>query len=457
MMCRQTELCMTEGPISCQLLSYTAPVLISQILQQFYSVADAAVIGQYVGPYALAAAGTAGLLLSVIINFFIGTSTGISVLTSRLFGAGQYQKLQNSITTSVLLSVGAGILMTLIGLLGSGWFLNHLQTPGEVSALAQHYLYICFWGMIPQLLFNTGTAILRSLGNTRSPLYYLGIASILNLSLDFLFVAGWGLGISGAAWATLIAQSVSAILVTRKLFCLDRRYCFSLTEVRLHRDVFSELLSTGLPAGMQAVFMSISSLVIQTSINSFGAAAMAGMTLYARIEGFLYYPLFSFGMAVTGFIGQNLGACRRDRILQGLTLALKAAAAFSLVMSILLIICADPVLKIFTSDTAVIENGRQAIRCVFPLYFLYGINQVCIGGIRGLGNTFYPMLASLLSYCVFRVVFCTVVLPFFHDMRVIYMTYNISLVIMLALLFGPLVKLCKKISEGDAEKELFHR
>lgn len=432
----KTEICMTEGAIGKQLLFYTLPILLSQIFQQFYSVADAAVIGQYAGADALAAVGTTSLLLSVIVNFFIGLSTGISVVISRLFGAEEYEKLKDAIIAAILACLAAGFLMTITGITGVDSFLKWLGTPKEVYTLAKSYLAICFFGMIPQLIYNMGTAILRSLGNTKSPLIYLIVSSIVNLILDVSFIAFFHMGIKGAAWATLLSQYLSAILILIKLFSLDEQYRMSLSipAGKNHKEIYKELLTIGFPAGMQAIFMSISSLVIQTSINSFGASAMAGMTVYAKIEGFLYYPLFSFGMAVTGFVGQNYGAQKKDRIQKGMKLALLIAVLFSVTMAIILIICSEPVLRFFTNDQAVIQNGQQAIYSVLPFYFLYGINQVYIGGIRGLNDTAYPMITSLISYCIFRVVFCRLILPIWHDMRVIYWAYDLSWIIMIALL-----------------------
>ena len=219
-----TEIHMTEGSIAKALFRYTVPVFFSQILQQCYSMADGVIIGQFAGADALAAIGTASLLLSVIINFFIGMSTGISVVTARLFGAEEYPQLKQAITTSVFLCVIAGIVMTAVGLSGTSAFLTWLRTPEEVYGIALRYLSICFWGMTAQLLYNVGTAILRSLGNTRSALIYLGASAFLNLTLDLLLVAGLDMGIAGAAYATLLSQWLSAFLVVRKMLTLDRQY-----------------------------------------------------------------------------------------------------------------------------------------------------------------------------------------------------------------------------------------
>ncbi|MGI6006659.1 MAG: MATE family efflux transporter [Ruminococcus sp.] len=428
------EIRMTQGNILNILVRYTVPVFLSQILQQFYNVIDGVIIGHYVGAEALAATGTAGLLLSVIVNFFIGISTGISVMTSRLFGGEYYEKLKETVVTAVFLCIIAGIILTGAGVCSAPLLLKALHTPPEVQDLAKKYLVICFWGMVPQLLYNIGTAILRSLGNTKTPLWYLGSSVLLNLILDLILVAVFHMGIEGAACATAFSQWVLALCVLWKLSRLDSRYCFRWSIPGGSVKVGGEMFRLGIPSGMQAVFMSISSLILQSSINSFGSAAMAGMTVFSKIEGFLYYPAFSFGMAVTGFVGQNLGAGKHDRIRKGMKISMGVVAGGTLLLSMLGLCFAEPLLKCFTADPQVLCNGREAVICIFPFYWLYGVNQVYIGGIRGLGKTGYPMTASLISYCIFRVAWCGLLLPVCFDMRIIYASYDVSWILMLMIL-----------------------
>lgn len=374
----------TRGPIVRQLLVFMLPILLSQLLQQFYTIADTAIVGQTLGAEALAAVGTASLILSVIVNFFIGGSAGLSVLVSHLYGEQSYEKL----------------------------------------------------GTLVQLVYNTATAVLRALGNTTSALRYLFVAVILNIALDVLLLIVFPLGIMGAAIATVVSQYVAAALVVQKFFHLHGVWQFRLRRPLFHAGYLAPIVHTSIPAGMQAVFMSISSLVIQGYINSFGYAAMAGMTVYARVEGFLYYPLFAFGIALTSFIGQNVGAKQPDRVRAGVRASLRLTVGGSLVMAAFASFFAPELIALFTDDPATVCNSLEAVYWTMPFYWLYGINQVYIGAIRGLGDTFYPMLTSLAAYSLFRVAWCCAWdLAGIHSMLVVYNAYNTSFLVMIALLY----------------------
>lgn len=426
---------MTYGDISKQLFMFTIPILLSQILQQFYNIADTAIIGRYIGTDALAAIGSTGLLISVIVNFFIGLSTGISVVIANQFGANEYDKLKKSISTSLAVSVLLGIVFTIGSLIFMKPIINILQTPKGVYSLAIDYLKICFLGITFQLLYNIGTAILRALGNTKDPLYFLIFSCILNLILDILFIVYFGWGVKGAAIATLISQILATLLVMYKIMSLDDNCKLSLKQIKIYKGYTKDIFLVGLPAGLQAIFMSISSLIIQSSINSFGAEAMAGMTIFAKVEGFLYFPLFSLGLAVTGFVGQNFGAKEYERVKEGINISLKISVYTSLIFIIILNIFAPYILKLFTNDVAVIKVGLESIRIVFPSYVLYAMNQIYIGSLRGIEKTFEPMLISLFAHCIFRVIWCFVLLQYFHDMKVIYSSYSVSIVLMFVLFY----------------------
>lgn len=262
--------------------------------------------------------------------------------------------------------------------------INILQTPKGVYSLAIDYLKICFLGITFQLLYNIGTAILRALGNTKDPLYFLIFSCILNLILDILFIVYFGWGVKGAAIATLISQILATLLVMYKIMSLDDNCKLSLKQIKIYRGYTKDIFLVGLPAGLQAIFMSISSLIIQSSINSFGAEAMAGMTIFAKVEGFLYFPLFSLGLAVTGFVGQNFGAKEYERVKEGINISLKISVYTSLIFIIILNIFAPYILRLFTNDAAVIKVGLESIRIVFPSYVLYAMNQIYIGSLRGI-------------------------------------------------------------------------
>lgn len=425
---------MTYGDISKQLFMFTIPILLSQILQQFYNIADTAIIGRYIGTDALAAIGSTGLLISVIVNFFIGLSTGISAVIANQFGANEYDKLKKSISTSLAVSVLLGIVFTIGSLIFMKPIINILQTPKGVYSLAIDYLKICFLGITFQLLYNIGTAILRALGNTKDPLYFLIFSCILNLILDILFIVYFGWGVKGAAIATLISQILATLLVMYKIMSLDDNCKLSLKQIKIYKGYTKDIFLVGLPAGLQAIFMSISSLIIQSSINSFGAEAMAGMTIFAKVEGFLYFPLFSLGLAVTGFVGQNFGAKEYERVKEGINISLKISVYTSLIFIIILNIFAPYILRLFT-NAAVIKVGLESIRIVFPSYVLYAMNQIYIGSLRGIEKTFEPMLISLFAHCIFRVIWCFVLLQYFHDMKVIYSSYSVSIVLMFVLYY----------------------
>ena len=426
---------MTYGDISKQLFMFTIPILLSQILQQFYNIADTAIIGRYIGTDALAAIGSTGLLISVIVNFFIGLSTGVSAVIANQFGANEYEKLKKSISTLLAVSVLLGIVFTIGSLIFMKPIINILQTPKGVYSLAIDYLKICFLGITFQLLYNIGTAILRALGNTKDPLYFLIFSCILNLILDILFIVYFGWGVKGAAIATLISQILATLLVMYKIMSLDDNCKLSLKQIKIYKGYTKDIFLVGLPAGLQAIFMSISSLIIQSSINSFGAEAMAGMTIFAKVEGFLYFPLFSLGLAVTGFVGQNFGAKEYERVKEGINISLKISVYTSLIFIIILNIFAPYILRLFTNDAAVIKVGLESIRIVFPSYVLYAMNQIYIGSLRGIEKTFEPMLISLFAHCIFRVIWCFVLLQYFHDMKVIYSSYSVSIVLMFVLYY----------------------
>ena len=426
---------MTYGDISKQLFMFTIPILLSQILQQFYNIADTAIIGRYIGTDARAAIGSTGLLISVIVNFFIGLSTGVSAVIANQFGANEYDKLKKSISTSLAVSVLLGIVFTIGSLIFMKPIINILQTPKGVYSLAIDYLKICFLGITFQLLYNIGTAILRALGNTKDPLYFLIFSCILNLILDILFIVYFGWGVKGAAIATLISQILATLLVMYKIMSLDDNCKLSLKQIKIYKGYTKDIFLVGLPAGLQAIFMSISSLIIQSSINSFGAEAMAGMTIFAKVEGFLYFPLFSLGLAVTGFVGQNFGAKEYERVKEGINISLKISVYTSLIFIIILNIFAPYILRLFTNDAAVIKVGLESIRIVFPSYVLYAMNQIYIGSLRGIEKTFEPMLISLFAHCIFRVIWCFVLLQYFYDMKVIYSSYSVSIVLMFVLYY----------------------
>ena len=406
----------TRGAIPRQLLVFMLPILLSQLLQQFYTIADTALVGQVLGAQALAAVGTASLVLSGIVNFFIGFSAGLSVLVSHLYGEKDYARL-SALVQSIFITVALfAALFTAAGIVLTERLLAALSTPAKLIPAASIYLNTVLYGMLAQLLYNTASAILRA--------------------LDVVLLIVIPCGIAGAAVATVLAQYAAALLALWKLFHLHGTW-----KLRFSRPFFAlghllPILSTSIPAGLQAVFMSLSSLVIQTYINSFGYAAMAGMTVYARIEGFLYYPLFAFGIALTSFIGQNVGAHDLTRVRTGLRISLRLAAGGTIGMALIAGLAAPALVALFTDAPAVAANALDAVYYTFPFYWLYGVNQIYIGAIRGLGDTLYPMMTALAAYCLFRVAWCWGWdLTGIHSMHIVYSAYSVSFFVMAGLLW----------------------
>ncbi len=423
-----------KGPIGRTLLHFAIPVLISQLLQELYNVADCMVVGHFGGQYALAATGISGMLLSVLINFFIGFSSGISVITSRLFGSYNFSKLKSTLTAVFRLVIIVGILMNLMGYILSGLILDLLHSPAEVRPYALSYLHICIFGLTAQIIYNVGTAVLRSLGNTRTPMLFFLLSGICNIILDIILVIGLGMGIAGAALGTLFSQWLLAAMILRYLMALDPAYSLTLRGDRLPLKELLLILKDGIPAGLQAVFMSISSMLVQITINRFGPDAMAGMTVYAKIEGCLYLPSFAYGIALTGFVGQNLGAGRYDRIRQSVRLSLVTMTLLIIPLSLVLLAASPVILRIFTNDPGILYNAHEAVLFTFPVYVIYSLNQIWLGAIKGMGNNFYPMVCTLLCYSLFRVVWCQTMTAFYSSMRIVYLSYDISFFLMLFML-----------------------
>ena len=428
------EVLMSSGSIHRTLLMYALPVLIMQLLQQLYNIADCAVIGRLCDGFGLAAVGVSGLILAVHINFFIGFSVGVTSAVSHLFGAQNFEKLREMISTSIWLAAGAGLFLTLIGEQLGRNYLMWLSCPPEAFSDALLYLRICLWGLIPQLVYNVANGVFRALGNTRTPLYWLAASAVLNIILNLLIVGIFDYGLAGAAWTTLVSQWALGFGMLWRLTRIDERFSFGVSAAFLPLQELFSLLRLGIPSGMQAAFMSLSSLLIQINIDSFGPAAMAGMVLFAKIEGFLYYPAFAYGMALTGFIGQNFGAGRLDRVEEAMRISRRTTIYSTLVICAVLLLMAKPILGFFTEDAATLSNALAAIYWIFPVYFLYSLNQVYIGGLKGLGETAVPMLSALIAYAIFRVVWCESLLPYWHDMAVIYSAYDVSFAISLMIL-----------------------
>lgn len=420
------EIDMCNGPLFGKILLFTLPLMLSGILQLLFNAADVVVVGQFAGNEALAAVGSTGALTNLLVNLFIGLSVGANVLVARYYGARQEEEVSRTVHTAVLISVIGGIFLAAIGIAAARPLLIMMDTPKNVIEHSVLYMRIFFLGMPVMLLFNFGSAILRAIGDTRRPLFYLSIAGVINVILNLGFVILFHMGVAGVAMATVISQCISATLIVR---CLMRSEgCFQLQLEKLHMDwdKFSKIAAIGLPAGIQGSLFSISNVLIQSSVNSFGSVAMAGNTAGSNVEGFVYTAMNSVHQTAVSFTGQNLGGKRYDRINKILIECLLFVTAIGLIMGNGAVFFGKQILSLYSSDPAVISYGLQRITIICTTYFICGIMDVLVGSIRGLGYAVMPMIVSLLGACALRVVWIYTIFQWNRTLRTLYISYPVT-------------------------------
>lgn len=420
----------TEGVIWKQLLLFFFPIVLGTFFQQMYNTADAIIVGKSVGKEALAAVGgSTGTLINLLVGFFVGLASGASVIIAQLFGARQAQDVSRAVHTTIALALASGALLTAAGLLCSGVILEWMGTPQEVMTYALPYLNIYFLGMIPQLVYNIGSGVLRAVGDSRRPMLFLICAAMANIVLDVVLVLGFEMGVRGAAIATVISQVVSAVLILASLCHAQPVYRLSLAKIRLHGDMLLRIVRIGLPAGLQSVMYSLSNMIIQASVNGFGTDVMAAWTAYGKIDGLYWMMISAFGVAITTFAGQNFGARRYDRMRRSVRVCLGIAAGVTLVMSALTLLIGRPMLGMFTDDAHVVETGMSIIRLIAPTWITYLCIEILSGAMRGAGDSLVPTLMTLTGVCLMRVFWVTVIVPRMHQLPVLMLSYPITWVI----------------------------
>ncbi|MCI8925569.1 MAG: MATE family efflux transporter [Lachnospiraceae bacterium] len=420
------EIDMCNGPLFGKILLFTLPLMLSGILQLLFNAADVVVVGRFAGNEALAAVGSTGSLTNLLVNLFIGLSVGANVLVARYYGAKAWDEVSQTVHTSMLVSAVGGIVLAFIGIALARPLLLMMDTPENVIGHSVLYMRIYFMGMPVMLLFNFGSAILRAIGDTRRPLIYLVIAGVINVVLNLCFVIVFRMGVAGVALATVLSQCVSTVLILR---CLTKSEgCFRLCKEKLciNKEKLGKIAAIGLPAGIQGSLFSISNVLIQSSVNSFGSIAMAGNTAGSNVEGFVYTAMNSVHQTAVSFTGQNLGGQRYDRINKILLECLFFVAAIGLVLGNGAYLLGNRILSIYSSDVEVVAYGiqRMSIICVF--YFLCGVMDVLVGSIRGLGYAVMPMIVSLLGACVFRVIWIYTIFQWNRTLRTLYISYPVS-------------------------------
>lgn len=417
---------MTEGVIWKEILLFSIPLLLGNLFQQLYNAVDSVVVGNYIGAQALAAVGSSAPVINLLVSFFMGLAVGAGVIISRYFGARKKEELHIAVHTSLALTFAAGLVMTLIGVLISPYVLQWVGTPSDVMDSSVLYLRIYFLGILSVMVYNMGSGILRAVGDSRNPLYFLIVSSVTNIILDMLFVIVFHMGIAGVGWATLIAQTISAVLTMLLLMRTKEEYQVKLKHIRFHKHMLYEIVRLGLPSGLQNAIVSFSNVIVQSNINAFGSLAMAGCGSYTKIDGFAILPVMSYSMALTTFTGQNMGAKKYDRVKQGAKTGILMSVITIVCISALLLILGPNVLAIFSSDPTVINYGLYKMHVLAPGYIFLAISHAFNGIIRGAGITTVPMIVMVTCWCGLRMAWILTSVPLFHDIGVVFMGWPLT-------------------------------
>lgn len=425
---RKYEMDMCSGSILGKLLLFTLPLMCSSILQLLFNAADIIVVGRFAGDNSLAAVGSNTALINLMTNFFLGLSVGANVLVARYFGAKQPKDVKETVHTAMMISIYSGLLLTVIGCVGAKQILIWMQTPEDVLPLATLYLRIYFLGMAPTMLYNFGSAILRAVGDTKRPLYYLSFAGVINVLLNLLFVIAFRMDVAGVATATVISQSISAFLIVRCMMIEEGSIHLELTSLRLNGDKLRRILMIGLPASFQGMVFSFSNVIIQASVNSFGAVVVAGNSAAANIEGFVYVSMNAFHQAAISFTGQNVGAAKYERVNKILYTSEFCVIVVGVLLGNAAVFFGHPLLSMYTSSPEVMEAGMKRLRIICGTYALCGMMDVMVGSLRGLGYSVMPMIVSLVGACGLRLlwIFTFFRMEAFHTTNSLYMTYPVS-------------------------------
>ena len=403
---------MTSGNVYGLLIRFAVPLLLGNLFQQLYNTVDTWVVGNYVGKEAFSAVGTVSPIINMLIGTFLGLSIGAGVVISQYYGAKQEQKVSETVHTALVMTAILGVLFTFIGVLMTPPMLRLMKTPAEVFPEAQRYLTIYFSGIFGLLLYNMGAGILRAVGDSQRPFYFLVLSTTLNIGLDLLFVIVFHMGVAGVAYATILAQGLSAVLVLLLLMRAKNCVRVSLRALKLHMDPLKKIVKVGVPAALQRAITSFSNVFVQSYINYFGADCMGGWTAYTKIDAFLFLPMQSVAMGATTFVGQNLGVNDVARARQGVSAALRISALITVVLMAPVVAFAPHLVRFFNDTPEVVEFGTLFLRMMSPFYVLCCVNQILAGSLRGAGDSRTPMFIMLGSFVIFRQIYLFLITHF---------------------------------------------
>ncbi|MBQ9910563.1 MAG: MATE family efflux transporter [Lachnospiraceae bacterium] len=417
---------MTEGPVRKKIITFAIPVFIGQLFQQLYNTADSLIVGNLIGKTALAAVTSVGSLVFLIVGFFMGFSMGAGVVIARDIGSGDEDQVSRSVHTTVAMGLAASFLMTLLGVFLTPVILGWMDTPSDVFPEARSYLRVFFMGSTGLVFYNLLVGILQASGDSRHPLYYLIFSSLLNVILDYSFIRFFGMGVEGAALATIIGQFVSALLVLHRLLNTKEAIRIEFRKIRFHSEKLLQIFHIGLPSALQACVIDLANMMIQAYINSFEAAAMAGIGASSKLEGFIFLPVTAFSMALSTFVAQNLGAKKKDRMREGIRFGLVSAVCVVFAVSILNYLFSPTLVGFFNSDPEVIAFGTLRSRICSFFFCLCGFSHVSSAVMRGLGKPVVPTLVMLFCWCAVRVITLMTIGQVYHEILLVIWIYPIT-------------------------------
>lgn len=414
---------MTQGSIIRHIIQFALPLLVGNIFQQLYNTVDTWVVGNFVSNEAFSAVGTVGPIVNMLIGFFMGLSSGAGVVISQYYGAKRHEEVQQTVHTAIVMTLVMGVLFTFLGLGMTPVMLKLMKTPENVLPQSTAYLTIYFSGILGLMLYNMGAGILRAVGDSQRPFYFLVVCAIMNTVLDLVFVLVFHMGVEGVALATILSQGVSALLVIITLLRTDECIKLSVRKLRIHWWMLKKIFYVGIPAAIQMAITAFSNIFVQSYINYFGADCMSGWTAYAKIDQLLFLPMQSIALASTTFVGQNLGCNQVDRAKKGVRISVLLACSATMLLMIPVIIFAEPIVSFFNSKSEVIGYGSMLLRWLSPFYVLCCFNQIYSGALRGAGNSRAPMLIMLGSFVVFRQVYLFAMSRIYNEIIPIAMSY----------------------------------
>ena len=426
----EKENAITHGVIWQQLLLYFFPLLFGTFFQQLYNTVDAVIVGRFVSKQALAAVGgSSSIMVNLFVGFFVGVSSGATVIISQYYGANDKRDVDKSVHTSIAMALAGGVIFSVLGFCLAPFFISIMKTPADTVADSIIYLRIYFCGMIPNLVYNVGSGILRAVGDSKRPLYVLIVSCIANIILDILFVLTFHMGVAGVAIATILCQLISAIMIVYIIMRTKDCYHLDVKRIRIDRTMLGKIIYIGLPSGLQSMMYTVSNLLIQTAVNGFDTDTVSAWAAYGKIDCVFWMIIGSLGIAVTTFTGQNFGAGFYKRVRSGLRQCFALSILFTMILSVLLLCFGSAVFSLFTTDANVMRLGTEMLHFFVPCFSTYLGIEMFSGVLRGMGDSIIPMIITLTGVCILRIVWIAVMVPIHHTLTTVMISYPLTWII----------------------------